>query len=199
MFTNKEILDEVAKLQYFYGLKLEIRYAQDRGDVTESVAEHIYGMHVLAPYFLELEDPSCSWDRTRIFEMITWHDMDELETGDILGYMKTDADRQREVVAMQNVIEKAPTLIREHILAITAEYEAQKTDESRFVKALDKIEPLFHLYNESGKQLLLRNKTTLQDSRKIKDSYVATFPHMKLFNEVINTTMDQEGYFAKSA
>lgn len=200
MFSKEEILNEVVKLQYFYGLKFEIRYAENRKDSTESVAEHIYGMHVLANYFMELENPSHTWDRARIFEMITWHDMDELETGDMLGYMKTDADRAREAIAMQTVIEKVPTVIKDHIKLVAMEYEEQKTDESRFVKALDKIEPLFHLYNnEDGKEVLLRNKTTLEHSRKIKDAYVAAFPYMKEFNDVINTTMQEEGFFATAA
>lgn len=199
MFTEEEILTEVEKLQYFYGLKFEIRYAENRLDFTESVAEHIYAMHVLAQYFLELEDPHHVWNRTNIYEMITWHDMDELETGDMIGYKKTDADRAREVTAMQSVIEKAPDSIKKSIKTTTEQYNNQETVEARFVKALDKIEPLFHLYNPQGKVILIRNKTTLDDSRRIKDTYVAAFPYIRRFNDVLNETMDKEGFYTKVA
>lgn len=197
MFTDEEIFEEVKKIQYLYGLKKEIRYGEIRTEVGESVAEHIYALHVLATYFLELENPSHDWDRAHIYEMITWHDMDEVETGDMIGYKKTEADRKREATAMQTVLEKVPSVIRERVTAVIEEYQNQATQEARFVKALDKIEPLFHLYNENGKRILLRNKTTLHDSRIIKDSYVEPFPYIKQFNEVLNMQMDKEGFYTK--
>jgi len=195
MFTEAEILREVAKIQYFYGLKKEIRYGETRTDLGESVAEHIFGMQVLALYFGELEDPQHTWNYGNIYEMITWHDMDEVETGDMIGYLKTEEDRAREDTAMSAVFKKSPETIRTRIVTIVEEYQKQETVESRFVKALDKIEPLFQIYNENGKNILLRNKTTLEDSRKIKDKYVAPFPFIKTFNDVLNVTMDKEGFF----
>lgn len=198
IFTEEDILDEVAKLQYCYGLKQEIRYGEGRPDQTESVAEHIYGMHVLASYFIELEDPQHSWNTEHIFEMITWHDMDELETGDMIGYKKTQADRERGANAMETVLQRLPSVVSARVKSIVQEYELQETVEARFVKALDKIEPLFHLYNENGKTILIRNKTTQVDSRKIKDTYVAPFPYMRQFNDVINERMENEGFFAPS-
>ncbi len=196
MFTDEEIFGEVKKIQYLYGLKKEIRYGEVRTEVGESVAEHIYALHVLATYFLELENPSYDWNRANIYEMITWHDMDEVETGDMIGYKKTDADRKREATAMQIVLEKIPSTITKKVTAVITEYQNQTTAEARFVKALDKIEPLFHLYNENGKRILLHNKTTLHDSRTIKDPYVEAFPYIKQFNEVLNVQMDREGYYS---
>lgn len=199
MLTDEEIIQEVLKIQYFYGLKREIRYGETRTDVGESVAEHVYGMHVLALYFLELEDPLHVWNRTNIYEMITWHDMDELETGDMIGYKKTEADRERELTAMQVVIEKTPQPIQQKLASIAREYQDQVSIESRFVKALDKLEPLFQVYNENGRAIMLRNKTTLDDSRRIKDKYVEPFPYMKQFNHVLNETMHREGFFTSIA
>lgn len=196
--TEAFILEEVSKLQYCYGLKNEIRYGESRADVTESVAEHIYGMHVLASYFQELEDPTHAWNTARITQMITWHDMDEIETGDVIGYKKTEVDRQRGEDAMDVVISKLPTILQETVKKIVDEYSTQKTLEARFVKALDKIEPLFQLYNHNGKEILMRNKTTQADSRRIKDAYVASFPFMKQFNDVLNDRMEKEGFFSPS-
>jgi len=199
MFTEEKIMDEVKKLQYFYGLKREIRYGESRSDIGESVAEHVYGMHILALYFSKLEDPSHKWDYESIYEMISWHDMDEVETGDTIGYLKTDADRALGSAAMQHVISKSPDIIKEHITKKILAYQNQETVEARFVKAIDKIEPLFQVYNKEGKEMLLRKKTTLDDSRRIKDKYVEPFLYMKQFNEVLNTKMDEEGYFTPSA
>ena len=108
--TVEYVISEVRKLQYLYQLKKEIRYAQNRHeeDSTESVAEHIYGMHILAAYFLPLVDTKGEWDKARIYEMITQHDIDEIETGDIVGYLNTDSDREKGLQAIQTVIEKSP-------------------------------------------------------------------------------------------
>jgi 5'-deoxynucleotidase YfbR-like HD superfamily hydrolase len=115
----------------------------------------------------------------------------------VIGYKKTEADKAREANAIQNVMDKTPNTIKERFTAIFDEYHMQESVESRFVKALDKLEPLFQIYNENGKEILLRNKTTLDDSRRIKDRYVEAFPYMKHFNDVLNRTMDKEGFFTR--
>jgi 5'-deoxynucleotidase YfbR-like HD superfamily hydrolase len=109
-FNKDQILTDLAKLQYLYGLKKVIRYDQNRHetDSTESVAEHVYGMHILAQYFLPLENPKGSWDKSRIYEMITLHDIDEIETGDVLGYTKTEEIRALEIESknLPNILKK---------------------------------------------------------------------------------------------
>ncbi|MFM2381274.1 MAG: hypothetical protein RLZZ76_41 [Candidatus Parcubacteria bacterium] len=195
MFTKEQIFEEVKKIEYLFGLKYEIRYAQDRGNETESVAEHIYGMHILAHYFLPLENPEDTWNKERIFAMITWHDMDELETGDMIGYKKTAADRAREETAMKEVIEKLPTHLKEVVVDIADEYQKQETTESQFVKALDKIEPLFHLFNEAGKRTMHTNKTTSADHQRIKLPYIQPFKTITEFNTVLVPYMEENGFF----
>jgi 5'-deoxynucleotidase YfbR-like HD superfamily hydrolase len=198
MFTEEQIFEETKKIQYLYGLKYEIRYAQERGDETESVAEHIYGMHILAHYFLPLENPEGNWSKDRIFSMITWHDMDELETGDMLGYKKTASDRAREDVAMNEVLVKLPSHLKTSIEGFVTEYQRQETIESQFVKAIDKIEPLFHLFNDAGKQTLHKNKTTNADHLRIKLPYIQQFKIITEFNTVLVPYMYENGFFYDS-
>lgn len=199
MFTKEEILAETKKIQYLYGLKHEIRYAETRDSQTESVAEHIYAMHILAHYFLALEDVEKTWNRQRIFEMITWHDIDELETGDIIGYKKTDADRIAENNAIETVLNRMPTALVESLTPILLEYQKRETIESQFVKALDKIETLFELFNERGKALQQKNKTSIENYKSIKDVYIAPFLTMRRFNEVLSEEMIQQGFFTHDA
>ena len=70
-----------------------------------------------------------------------------------------------------------------------------ETPESQFVKAIDRIEPLFHLYTEHGKDLLHRNGTTRDQSDGLKYPYVEHFPLMKRFLDVVSDTMEREGFF----
>ena len=196
-YTDEVILADLKKLQYLYGLKKEIRYNMERtvDDTTESVAEHIYGMHLLAQYFLPLEDKEATADKARIYEMITVHDLDEVETGDVLGYIKTDAMRDEEKDAMLRVIAKAPIGMQATLAERAEEYEAKVTFEAQFARAIDKVEPLVQTYNDAGRAIFLRNHTTDEQAWRIKEPYIAPFPFIKRFTEVVHDTMKREGYF----
>ena len=196
MFTDLEVLAEVAKIQYLYSLKHEIRYAEVRNDKTESVAEHIYGMHICAMYFMPLEDPLGTWDKSRIFQMITLHDIDEIETGDMIGYLKTESMLANEGNAARSVMKKAPLGMHPNMEKIITEYELQESSESRFVKAIDKIESCIHMHNDEGKKMLLHNGTTLAQHKSIKDTHTLPFPYIYRFNEVITDSMLNQGFFS---
>lgn len=195
--AKEKVLEETAKLQYLYGLKKVIRYDQNRHetDSTESVAEHVYGMMILAQYFLPLENPAGDWDRGRLYEIITVHDIDEIETGDVLGYTKTAETRALELDAMKRTIEKAPSTMQAHMNRCVTEYEIRETAEAKFAKAIDKIEPLFQIFSEEGRAVLSRNKTTAEQSLRIKTPYIQDFPFIKRFAEIIHQELVDGGYY----
>lgn len=192
------VISELQKMQILYGLKKEIRYAQTRTSEsdTESVAEHIYGMHCLMDYFQLLEDSKGEWDQARIRTMIQYHDIDEIETGDVVGYLKSKSDQDKERDAAESVIKKIPEVMRDTIQKGLNEYRLQKTTESQFVKALDKIEPVFHLYNEEGKAAMARLETTKVQHDRIKFPYIQKFPVILRFAEVMTETFAKEGFYS---
>ncbi|MCA9361087.1 HD domain-containing protein [Candidatus Kaiserbacteria bacterium] len=196
-FDKEKIISEVKKLQYLYRLKQEIRYNCVRPtlDLTESVAEHVYGMQILALYFLPLENPTGDWDRAKIFEMITIHDIDEVETGDMLGYQKTPEIRAKEANAMKIVIDNSPEHLKAHWMELVNEYEALTSPEAKFVKAIDRFEPLIHLYTAHGREILKKNHTTRNQSQGLKYPYVKDFPYMSKFTYAIDEVMTEEGYW----
>ena len=152
-------------------------------------------MMILAQYFLPLENPNETWDRARLYEMITLHDIDEIETGDVLGYTKTAETRALELEAMRRTIENASVHMQAHMNRRVTEYEARETPEAKFAKAIDKIEPLFQIFNEEGRAVLKRNKTTAEQSLRIKTPYVQDFPYIKRFAEVIHDALVNGDYY----
>lgn len=193
------VLEEMKKIQELFRMKKVIRYHHTREEVldTESVAEHVYGMLILIDYFLPLEEVvGQDWNYTRIHQMALYHDIDEILTGDLIGYLKTEADKAREYDAQKEVLELLPAILKERAANCLSEYDLQETTESKFVKAIDKIEPLFHLINENGKEICKQTGVTYSQSRSIKDKYVAPFPIINRFNEVLNTFMLAQGYFS---
>jgi 5'-deoxynucleotidase YfbR-like HD superfamily hydrolase len=75
------------------------------------------------------------------------------------------------------------------------EYEARETSEAKFAKAIDKIEPLFQIFNEEGRAVLKRNKTTAEQSLRIKTPYIQEFPYIKRFAEVIHQALVDGDYY----
>lgn len=196
-FTKERIIEDVAKLQYLYKLKEVTRYDISRleTDNTESVAEHLYGMYLLAQYFLPLEDPKCTLDHARIYRLITIHDFDEIETGDYISYIKTDVHRIESEQALPIVLAQVPEHIKESVTALSTEYETQASAEARFVKAIDKIEPLLQVYNEKGRAILSRNKCTAEDSLRIKSKYIEHVPFIKVFALTLHQILIDGGYY----
>lgn len=197
--TDAEILEEVEKLQYLFRMKKVIRYHHDRTEEidTESVAEHVYGMFIIAEYFLPHEDPKQLWNRQKIYKLMLYHDIDEIETGDTIGYLKTDAERVKGAEAARVAITRMPLQMQSEVSALLQEYDERRTPEARFAKAIDKMEPNFHLFCENGKKIHEHNKTTRDQHSRIKDPYIVDFPAMHRFNKVMVETMEAQGHFTK--
>lgn len=195
--TTEFILDEVRKLQYLYGLKREIRYGRTRSadDLTESVAEHIYGMHLLAHYFLPLENPAGDWDSLRILSMITIHDLDEIETGDTIAYLKTTDMYETEKTAREKVISASPLHLQNQLKRLGDEYETRVTPEAKFVKAIDAFEPLIQLYGSFGRTIIQINKTREDQSAISKELPIKPFPTMYRYYRTVHEAMIEEGFF----
>jgi 5'-deoxynucleotidase YfbR-like HD superfamily hydrolase len=198
-YTSEKILEDVKGLQYLFELKEVIRSHQsrDKKDTTESVAEHVYGMHVLSQYFLPLENPGSSWDRSLISELINVHDVDEIETGDIVGWAKTPEDRLREEEAQKILLHKIPHRMRERTEELLRIYKEQNLIEAKFVKAIDKLEPHVHFFREKRRVMFALNKVTAEKAMGIKEPYMVNFPFIQKCNRVIHEGLLKSDYYWK--
>lgn len=195
------ILSESDKLSRLYKLKRVIRAGQKRESVldTESVAEHVFGMHILANYFLPLEDANNKLGKSKILETITWHDIEEAETGDIMSHVKTDEDRLVADEALHKVIASLPDAILNDVQKLMEEYEGKLTPEARFVRAIDKIEPLLEVYSgtEGYKTIMHDIDFTLEKFWETKRPHISDFPYVLRFATVMSEHLDKRGFFPK--
>jgi len=145
--NKQQIQKEIEGILYLLGMKQVTRFGFEReqNDPTESVAEHVYGLFVLAKYFLPLVDPEHELDWQKIYDMILWHDTGEIETGDIPMFQKTEADDAKELQALELVKNKAPEHLSAEIYQSAMHYEAEDSQERKFMKAIDKLESAFSL------------------------------------------------------
>ena len=197
ILTDDEfVLAELGKVQYLYGLQRVIRSDLTRTEdiKTESVADHIYALGVLAEYFARIEDvPDIDLEKVR--SMITWHDIDEIETGDVVGFHKTSEHYGAEEAALEKVIAASPHILQASIANTIKEYKEQQTLEARFVKALDKIEPIFYFLNPNGKRVFEVSPATKEQHCRIKEPYIKDFPYMSRFHYVTLPVFETRDYF----
>lgn len=196
--SDDEVLNEVKGLLYLFSHQAVIRHGLDRKNEmypSQSVSEHIYNMMVLYQYFLPLEDDGNDLDRNKSIQLILWHDIEELETGDIPKHHKT---QEHEVLANSafttKTLQKVPAGLRGTIEEIYEEYEERQTRESRFVKALDVTEAAVEDFKAASKERLFRDSFVTKEDIKLFSNLadVATrdFPCM---NRIIQIRYKNDG------
>jgi putative hydrolases of HD superfamily len=107
----------------------------------ESVAEHCFGMLVLAWFIISKK--SLDFDLLKIFKLIIAHEFGEIYAGDIT--VADNISRQEkfdlEKSAVQKLFEDFPDA--EEYVEAWAEYSAKATPEAIFVSQIDKLEMAF--------------------------------------------------------
>ena len=206
-FTDEYVLGEIQKLRYAYGLNKVIRYDLKRDEKfqTQSVAEHLTNMMFLAHYFRELEDPEKKLNFERVIKIILFHDLGEIETGDIITVVKNEVHEDTERLAIKTVKEKTSAFVSSVIEEIYNEFESPKTSEGKFAKAIDKFEGQLLWVEKEGvemvRHVLQKNKLELHvEQPKIfrkNDEMMKeyNFPFIRRFLEVINKKKEETGLY----
>lgn len=136
------IIDMFEDLRRIYELKSVYR-AASVDDRKESSAEHSWSCIMLADYFLNFER---SLDRLWVIELLLYHDLVEIETGDVPIHHEDERNgkAKEEKEAAQKLLEELPMGMGEKFDALFDEYQKQATPEARFAKGIDKLDALFH-------------------------------------------------------
>lgn len=156
-------------------------------------------MHCLVDYFLPLENPEETWNAHKIHLMAQYHDIDEIETGDIVGYKKTEEDYKNEKEAADIVIAKLPKSMQTNLNKLLEEFDLQKTAEAKFVKAVDRLESVLQMYSKEGKDFLHEIKYDKHGHREYKKDYIKSFPLMHRFETVMENQYENEGIYYKQS
>lgn len=90
------------------------------------------------------EHATAEVDLLRVLEMLTVHDLVEIDAGDTFAYdtshLGTKADRER--AAADRIFALLPPDQGARLRACWEEFEAHETPEARFANALDRLQPL---------------------------------------------------------
>ena len=199
MLSREHILHEVQRLKVAYALKRTLRYAttRDLSVHNESVAEHVFALFFLARYFLPIEDPDHTMDWHKVYDILLYHDFGEIKHGDVCFHLKTADDEERERVAAEEVFAALPSSMGKNARDSWTEYELRSTPEARFAYALDKLEPVFELFDEINQKSIAQLQVTYELYYEVKHRATSAFPHMEMFLRYMSEELQKRDVFWK--
>tara|TARA_Y100000310_G_scaffold78020_1_gene74630 strand:- start:34775 stop:35332 length:558 start_codon:yes stop_codon:yes gene_type:complete len=137
-------METINKLRKLYQLK-HVERVGPVGKRQESPAEHTWSALILADYFLNImNDPTLN--RLKIYELIMYHDVVEIECGDVAvdDYEGRKNKVEQEKAAAHLIKEHLPKALGQKFHDLFEEFEAKETPEAKFAKAIDSFDALMH-------------------------------------------------------
>lgn len=104
---------------------------------AESVADHTFAMCAVSMLFADM----LGLDTGRVMKMVILHDLAESIVGDYMpGDISVAQKIRQEKKAMNGILKGLPPAVRSDYASIWTEYLKNKTELSRFVHRIDKLE-----------------------------------------------------------
>ncbi len=133
----------------------KIKYIQRKtklfnSDRPENDAEHSW--HLAMMVLVLAEHSNTPIDVLKVLQMVLIHDIVEIDSGDIFIYdtSKNHNNTAEELRAAQRIFGLLPEDQKEKYIAIWEEFEAGETNEAKFAKAMDRLEPILQNISNNG-------------------------------------------------
>ncbi len=137
-------METINQIKKFYKLK-DIERTAPVGNRKESSAEHSWSCLILADYFLSIMKDH-SLDRLKVYELLMYHDVVEIEAGDIPIHhvQKRRNKKESEKKALESIKKQIPYGLKNKFADLFDEFEREKTKEAKFAKAIDALDSIIH-------------------------------------------------------
>lgn len=175
-------MQTILEIKKLYELKHVLRDNHVRNRI-ESVAEHSWSSLILADYFLSTLPLDI--DRLRVYELLMYHDVVEIETGDIpVGDLEARKNKkEKELPAMKKLKEDIPAILRDKFERIFHEFEEKKTLEARFAHAIDKLDADLHAMEHPVDEFGVYTEELIRNAHQ---KYFLEFPEINdMFEKLI--------------
>lgn len=184
------MINELNKVRTLLKLKEVNRYGVVK-DRQESSAEHSWSCMVLADYFLEKYGYDI--DRTKVMDLLLYHDLVEIESGDTYFLGDSHKKEIKEEAGFKRLLTKIPPSLEEKYSKLHIEFIDNKTPEAKFAHAVDKLEALIHFLDY--KELWLKEGYDEKLIRKMKEPPLKDFPELQRFLEDIIDFLKKNKFF----
>lgn len=140
-----EFIKEIDKLKY-----IQRKTKLFNSDRCENDAEHSW--HLAVMVMVLAEHSNTPVDVLKVMKMVLIHDIVEIDAGDTFMYdtTKNHVNTDEELVAAKRIFGLLPKEQAEEFIAVWQEFEDGITNEAKFAKSMDRLEPLLQNTSNNG-------------------------------------------------
>jgi putative hydrolase of HD superfamily len=140
-----EFIKEIDKVKY-----IQRKTRLFNSDRNENDAEHSWHLALMAIVLAEHSNEPI--DIFKVIKMVLIHDIVEIDAGDTFIYdtNKSHSNTNEERLAANRIFGLLPKEQANELIAIWEEFEAGETNEAKFAKTMDRLEPLLQNTSNNG-------------------------------------------------
>ena len=149
--NTEDLLNQIAFIKEIDKVKyIQRKTKLFHSDRHENDAEHSWHLALMAIVLAEHSDQPINV--LKVVKMVLIHDIVEIDAGDIFLYdsqiSHNNTDEER--LAANRIFGLLPKKQANEMIAIWEEFEAGETNEAKFAKAMDRLEPLLQNTSNNG-------------------------------------------------
>jgi putative hydrolase of HD superfamily len=177
-------IKEIDKLKY-----IQRKTKLFNSDRNENDAEHSWHLAMMALVLAEHSNKSI--DILKVIKMVLIHDIVEIDAGDTFLYdtTKNHTNTEQELIAAQRIFGLLPETQANELISVWQEFEDGITDEAKFAKSMDRLEPLLqNTSNEGGtwKEFNVPYQKVYEKKKAINDGSATIWAYAEgLINESV--------------
>jgi len=140
-----EFIKEIDKLKY-----IQRRTKLFNSDRNENDAEHSWHLAMMA--IILAQHSNVDIDILKVVKMVLIHDIVEIDAGDTFIYdtQKNHSNTDEELIAAKRIFGILPKEQAEDLIALWEEFETGETNEAKFARSMDRLEPLLQNTSNNG-------------------------------------------------
>ena len=167
LLNQIEFIREIDKLKFIFRKTKLINSNRPEND-----AEHSWHLAMMAIVLAgHANEPI---DLEKVMKMVLIHDIVEIDSGDVFVYdtTKSHDNFDEELKAARRIFGILPEEQAEEFINLWIEFEEMKTPESKFARALDRLEPLLQNASNNGgtwREFDVKFDKVIEKKKAIKD------------------------------
>ena len=140
-----KFIQEIDKIKY-----IQRRTKLFKSERRENDAEHSWHLAMMTLVLANYADRPI--DVFKVLKMVLIHDIVEIDAGDIFIFdkVKDHTNTTEERQAASRIFGLLPKNQAEEFLSLWEEFEARETDEAKFARSMDRLEPLLQNVSNKG-------------------------------------------------
>ncbi|KIQ21769.1 phosphohydrolase [Flavobacterium sp. MEB061] len=148
---TEDLLNQIAFIKEIDKVKyIQRKTKLFNSDRNENDAEHSWHLALMTIVLAEHSNEPI--DVLKVVKMVLIHDIVEIDSGDVFIYdsEKNHCNTDEERLAANRIFGLLPKKQAEELIAVWEEFEAGETNEAKFAKAMDRLEPLLQNTSNNG-------------------------------------------------